>query len=361
MHSYLLFFLTLFLLPLSALHAATTVPEVKVDTLTVEGAALQGQVTGLTAEGISFSLVYGQGSIRIPFGRIDQLSTQHRYHIFYNGRESDGRIVDISEHRWLVVEEAGRHELIDVNDIERFILSVRDDDSFTNQIHNLVPFWSGNFDAGLQLEHGGVEKRQIDIAGRFEYDRLQHRIVISGNRELDTQKTPDTNWTTSTDEYLFNIEDNYYFTRKKEMFYFIMAGLERDAVRQIEHRWYPATGLGYKLTLNKEFWVNAQLGLGGVMDRYTTYGEEKYLALYTGAETLYRFSRGPVLRAKLMYMPSLMHDREAWLFRFSASLTVPVTEMFALKFVVRDVDDNNPFPDIGNNKITTNFAFSFTF
>lgn len=355
------FFLLLLFALRQPLPAAEEANATKIDTLTVGGAVLQGQVTGLRAEGISFSLLQGQGSIRIPFERIDQLSTEHYYHIFYNGRESEGRIVDISEHHWLVVEEGERRELIDVGDIERFVLSVRDDDSFTNQIHNLVPYWRGSFDAGLQLEQGSTQKRQIDLAARFEYNRLRHRIVISGNRELDTQKTPDTNWTTSTDEYMLNFEDNYYFTRQKKSFYFIIAGMERDAVRQLQHRWYPATGAGYKFTFGKTFWCNVQLGIGGVFDRFTTYGAENYWALYTGAEASYQFARGPLLHVKTMYMPSIFHARAAWLFRFSASLTVPVTEMFALKFTLRDVDDNNPFPDIGNNKITTNFAFSFTF
>ena len=340
----------------------TTVPGVIVDTLTVNGAVLQGQVTGLTAEGLSFSLVYGQGSISIPFENIEQLTTEHNYHIFYNGKESDGKIVSIHKHRWLVVEKGNEQTLIDVRDIERFILSVRDDDSFSNQLHNAFPFWSGNLDVGLEIEEGGVRKRQFDLNARFEYKRLEHRIVIVGNREFDTQRTPgDENWSTSKDQYLFNIEDNYYLNRKREEFLFATSGFERDAVRQIEHRTYPAAGMGYRRTFSKDFWVNIQLGFGGVIDTYTTYGREDYFALYAGGETKYRFRRGPVLRAKVMYMPSLFHDRSAWLFRFSGSLTVPVTEMFSLKFILEDMDDNNPYPDVGNNKVTTNFALSFTF
>lgn len=216
-------------------------------------------------------------------------------------------------------------------------------------------------DFGLQLEVGSVQKRQIDVAVRFEYNRLDHRVVLLGSREFDTQKPPDENWSTSKDEYLFNVEDDYYLSRKKEEFLFVTSGFERDAVRQIENRIYPAGGLGYKRTFSKDFWLNLQIGLGGVFDRYTSYGQENYFAGYTGAETMYQFPHGSVLRAKVMYMPSLFHFRFAWLFRTAVSLTVPVTDMFALKMSFADVDDNNPSPDIGNNKTTTNFALSFTF
>lgn len=340
----------------------TTASGVVVDTLTVKGAVLQGQVTGLTSDGLSFSLVYGQGSISIPFENIEQLSTEHYYHIFYNGKASDGKIVSIHNHHWLVVEDGNTQTLIDVRDIERFILSVHDDDSFSNQLHNALPFWSGNLDIGLEIEEGGVRKRKLDLNTRFEYNRLDHRLVIVGNREFDTQLTPgDENWSTSKDQYLFSIEDNYYVNRKREELLFVSSGFERDAVRQIKHRIYPAAGIGYRRTFSEGFWVNMQAGAGGVFDTYTAYGRENYAALYIGAESMYRFDRGPVLRAKVMYMPSLLHERSAWLFRFTGSLTVPVTEMFALKFIMEDIDDNNPYPDVGNNKVTTNFALSFNF
>ncbi len=60
-------------------------------------------------------------------------------------------------------------------------------------------------------------------------------------------------------------------------------------------------------------------------------------------------------------MPSILHVRNSWLFRLNMSLMFPLSDMFALKFSLKNVADNNPEPDIGNNKITTNFALSFTF
>lgn len=345
--------------PLQERNATASHP--KIDTLTVKGAVLQGQVTGLTSEALSFSLIYGRGSIQIPYENIEQLSTEHAYHIFYNGRESVGKIVAIHNGRWLVVQDGQTQELISVDDIDRFILSVSDDPSFTNKVHNLVPFWRGNLDIGLELEQGGLNKREVDIAMRFEYNRKSQRIVLTGSREHDTQQAPDEPWTTRKDEYLFTAEDNYFLTREREEFLFAYAGAERDAVRQIESRLYPAAGVGYRRTFGKNFWINPQLGVGGVFDRYTTYGRENYAALYTAMEAYYRFDLGPELRGRLMYMPGIAHDRSAWLFRAFASLSIPLTDLFALKFSIEDIDDNNPFPDIGNNKITTKFAFSFTF
>ena len=355
-----------FLLGCTSLFAAKTDnnasrPADRVDTLTVEGAVLQGQVTGLTRDGLSFSLTYGQGSIKIPYDRIEQLTTEHYYHIFYDGRESDGRIVSINEHRWLVVEEQGRLERIDVDDIERFILSPREDDSFVNRVHNYIPFWSGNLDLGLAYEQGGTNKRNVSVAARFEYNRLRHRVVIIGAGALENQQPPDTNWTTTKDEYLFSFEENYYLSRKKEEFLFTSCGFDRDAIRDIQSRIYPAAGMGYKRTFSNHFWANVQLGGGGVFNQYVTYGKEDYAALYLGSEMMYQSGYGPLFRAKFLYMPSVASYTNAWLLRATASVSIPLTELFALKLSVEGIDDDNPSPNVGNNKITTDFAFSFTF
>lgn len=333
----------------------------KVDTLAVNGAVLQGQVVGLDSKELTFALVYGSGAIRISFDDIEHLQTEHAYHIFYNGVESTGKIVGIHDHKWLVVEDVDRQALIKIDDIDRFILSTEDDNSFTNRLHNLIPFWSGNLDLMLELQEGGSNKREVDIGFRFEYERAVHRVVIIGNKKIDRTKQPDANWTTSKDEYLISIEEDYFLSRKREELLFVFSGFERDATRQIQSRIYPAGGIGYKRSFSKDLALYMQVGLGGVFDRYTTYGKEDYLAVYTATELTYRMRFGMLLRSRVMYMPSVFHERSAWLFRLMASLEVPLTQLFALKLSIEDIDDNNPFPDIGNNKVTTNLAFSFTF
>jgi len=333
--------------------------EVGVDTLRLENTVMQGRISGLDNKGVTFSPNFGKGSVTIPFGKIVSLQTEHEYHLFYNGREIVGKIVGISG-RNLLFESGGRQESVAFDDIEQFLPSVNDDGSFANRVHNLFPFWSGNIDIGLEFEQGATDENKLDLAMRFEYDRLRNRFVFIGIREFDMKKTPDTNWTTSKDEYLFNIEDDYYLSREREAFAFATCGFERDAIREIERRIYPAAGVGHTWTMQSDLWVNLQLGLGGVFDDYTTYGEENYLALYMGSEALYEFDSGSQLRGKVLYMPSVLHDRNAWLFRIGLVLTIPLTELFAFKMSIEDVDDNNPSPDIGNNQITTNFALSFT-
>ena len=79
----------------------------KMDTIIVKGALLQGQVVGLDSEYLYFKLIYAQGRNRIEYKDIEQLSTEHEYRIFYKGDETEGKIVSIKDHTWLVVKHDG--------------------------------------------------------------------------------------------------------------------------------------------------------------------------------------------------------------------------------------------------------------
>ncbi len=342
--------------------SGSSIKEGKTDTIVVKGAVLQGQVTGLTSQGLSFSLIYGRGSILISYADIDTLTTEHSYHIFYNGKETVGKISGLYEHRWLVIDQNGSKEMISVTDVDRFILSIQDDNSFTNKLHNLIPFWSGNVDLGIEIDQGGVNKRKLDISGRFEYHRQRDRIVVFGSRENDTQEVNSSEgWTVTKDEYLVNVEGNRFLSKERREHLFLIAGFERDAIREIASRAYPAGGAGYKWMPTDNFWLMMQLGVGGVFNNYMTYGRNYYWAAYGGGEYYYTFFQGVVLRGKIFFMPSIVDSYSSWLFRFNSSLAFPLSNLFALKLTLEDVDDNNPAPDIGNNKITTTFSLSFTF
>ena len=62
-----------------------------------------------------------------------------------------------------------------------------------------------------------------------------------------------------------------------------------------------------------------------------------------------------------MYLPGLQKPDENWLFRWDLWLTVPVWDPLALKLVMRDVFDNNPAPNVGNNKFVTTMGMTLEF
>lgn len=344
-------------------NATTNTPteDIKTDWVVVKGNLLQGKVVALTSEYLTFETTYGKGSILISFADIDMLKTQHSYHIFYNAKESNGKIVGIRDHKWLIAQKDNTQELIEISEIDRFIISTNENSSFSNRMRNLFPYVTGSVDLKIELENKDPITNELDLSARIEYLKKRDRLLFNGLLEHDTKKPEGESEVKTKDEYVLNIDYNRYFDAQKEYFIVGAAGLEHDGMRQIEHRGYGAIGIGYRFISDKSKWLDIALGAGGVNEKFTNYDEDLYAAIYTNAEALYTFKNGVFIRGNIRYMPSVLHNRAAWLFRAGVSVTIPISQSFAFRFALTDVDDNNPSPEIGNNKITTDIGVSFVF
>lgn len=339
----------------------TSLKEGKTDIVVVKDSRLEGQVVGLTSESLRFELIYGRGSILISFADIDELRTQHNYHIFYNGKESTGKIVGIEDHKWLIIKEGSSTELIEIQTIDRFVLSTEEDSSATNFFRNLFPYVSGNVDITLELEDDNPSTTELDISTRLEYQKKRDRIIVQGEYQYDTKKGDGESKLTTKDEYALSAQYNHYSSARRDEFEFLTGGIEHDGLRHIDHRYYAALGLGHRFSHERKRYFELQGGVGGVSNQYDNFANDNYAALYGGFDFLYTFANGLLWRGNMLYMPSIGYSPQTWLFRARTSLTIPLSQMVALRFSITDVDDDNPEPDIGNNKITTDFGMSLLF
>ncbi|NPA30017.1 MAG: DUF481 domain-containing protein [Epsilonproteobacteria bacterium] len=348
----------------------------KVDTIVVKGTVLQGRITELTAKYVEFSLVYGTGSIRIEYKNIEQITTEHEYHIFYNGKETTGRIVGIKEHAFLVVRHGDIKELVKIENIDRFVLSVREAGSIENRLRNLFPYSRGNLDIGVETETGVKDKRKISISYHAERKKMRHRQILDAHYAYETTTTATENGpfkTLDKKELVLFGEDDYYF--KKRHFLFLQAGYEFDQPRGIDYRLYPALGYGYRYYFDKYTWLQAKVGTGYVYESFYAYtpppGEERiesneYSAAFVGISAEDHLRRVLLIKelivgVDIFYMPSLADPEADWLSRLRLTVEMPINGMISLKWVYRIVNDDNPVPEVGNNKTTTDIYLSINY
>jgi len=60
-------------------------------------------------------------------------------------------------------------------------------------------------------------------------------------------------------------------------------------------------------------------------------------------------------------MPGIEDLTNNWLLRYSVTAAIPLTKALSLKTVARQVTDDNPSPDVGNNKLTFDLYLSLRF
>jgi hypothetical protein len=354
----------------------TPLPEpkkVKTDTITVKGAVLQGQVVELNSEYLKFSLIYGSGSIRINYADIEQLMTEHEYHIFYKGKETSGKIVGIKDHTWLIIRHGNVEELIKIEHIDRFLLSVKEKDSLSNRMHNLFPYTRGNIDIGMEYESGSNVKHKLSIATHIVHKVTKHRTVFDVSYAYEETDTVNTAKTLNKSEWVLFGEHDYYYDKKN--FFFVQLGYDYDKPRGIKGRIYPALGGGHRFEKSRHTWLQLKLGVSNITEKFFPYdvngttvenGSNSYGAVYLGADARYAIEKIWLLgklqfSGQLFYMPGFENPDENWLLRAKGNIALPIGETLALRFVLNYVNDNNPTPSIGNNKLTMNLYLSMVF
>ncbi len=336
-----------------------------VDTVVVKGSVLQGQITELTSESIEFRLIYGSGRIRIAYEDIEAIESEHEYHIFFDGKETEGIVVGIKDHAFLQVKHGEIMELVTISKIDRIVISTKEDNSIENIMRNTFPYWSGNIDIGVELESGSNLKKKLKIAGHVERNKGANRSYFDLLYDYELTETPETNTTVlNKDEEYFFGENDYTFYAQN--FFFVQAGYDYDIPRLVDGRFYPALGYGYRLGDKKEAWIQFKIGGGYVYEEFIGYGSDQYGAAFVGIDARYRISGlsfldGVLLEENLFYMPGIADPHEQWLFRNTTAVSFPIGKSLAFKMVMRNVNDDNPSPDVGNNKTTFDLYLSLQF
>ncbi len=340
-------------------------PRLLIDTIVVKGSVLQGQIDQLTSEHIQFKLIYGSGSIRIKYSDIESIQTEHEYHIYFDGKETDGHITGIKDHAFLKVMHGEIEELITIAKIDRFVISTKEDDSFENVLRNAMPYWSGNIDIGIELENGSNLKHKLKINGHIERNKGANRTFFDLYYDYELTKTPDSNETVlnKDEQYLFG-ENDYTFL--PQHLFFLQSGYDYDIPRGVKGRVYPAVGYGYKLGTKRDAWIQFKVGAGYVYEDFIDYGYDQYAAGFVGIDARYRIEglavlEGVLLEGSVFYMPGLKQPSEHWLYRSNSSISFPIGNTLSFKMALRTVNDNNPSPDVGNNKMTFDLYLSARF
>jgi len=190
---YFLFFifLTLFSHAGGNIEKPSEEEEIK-DTIVVHGMVLHGQVMNLGPKRLSFKLLYSEGINHIAYKDIDSIHTKYNYHISFKRMDIEGRIVGIEDNKYLKIMEGDKERTIKIADIDNFVMSVSDDDSFENRVRNKFPYTKGNINIGFEIESGSNKKNQIDVLLNLRHKQAEHEINLYADYEYDTTKTDNT-------------------------------------------------------------------------------------------------------------------------------------------------------------------------
>lgn len=363
---FLLFALaTLFSLANTVLEEPSKEEEIR-DTIVVHGMVLNGRVTNIGPEKLSFKLRYSDGTNRIDYKDIDSIYTKYNYHISFKHMDIEGRIVGIEDGAYLKIMEGEKERTVKIADIDNFVMAVSEDASFENVVRNKFPYTKGSIHVGFEVESGTNKKNKADALLNLKRKVAEHETRLYVDYEFEATQTVDAPKVQNKDELIAAATYKNYF--KNEQFLFASLAAEYDRPRHIQQRWLPSVGYGYKFIFDKALWLEPALGLAYATTSYTKnkYPEEQFnaAALRLSGEYLMDdvlYINTLIIDGNIMYYPSLTEPDQHWIMRSNLGFTIPLFDFLSVKFGLDYINDSNPDPEVGNNKTTSKLLFGLDF
>jgi len=342
------------------------IEEIK-DTIVVHDMVLHGKIMKMGHEKLSFKLLYSEGVSHFAYRDIDSISTKYNYHISFNRIDIVGRVVAIEDQKYIkVVSTNNEQRTVRISDIDNFVMSVTDDNSFENRVRNKFPYTKGNINVGFRLEEGSTIKHSIDVLLNLKHKQAEHELSLYLNYEYETRETETTPKYDYTDELVGILSYKNHF--ENNLFWYTSLLADYDRPRFIKNRYVPSGGLGYRFDFSKSLWLEPVAGLGYVKTKYTEdlYQDKKYMTGALGLTGKYRKDDVPFINTFIIdgfvfYYPSLEIPNEDWILRSNVNFTIPLFDFLSVKLAVNYINDTNPDPTVGNNKTTTNLLFGLKF
>jgi hypothetical protein len=332
------------------------------DEVAFGGQTLQGRILRLRPNGIDFEPIHAKGKLTIQYEKIEKIVTQNTFIIFYGAEDTmvRGRLFGVEEGRLRVGADRVSDLHIPLNEINAGI-SVEDyDGSFWKRQRFQFRHWRASLALGVTFENGAIDKRKILPFLRIERLKKPTRYILNLRYAFEDQKRAgDRSFVTTKDEFVGFMYGEYDFTDR--FFAFGRPAMDWDTPRDIDLRVYPAAGVGYRLFQKEQNFIQFPVGIGYVYENFDGLGTNSYLSWYIGLSGRYDFDKGIYLDVDFLYMPSIDPPFDDWLFRSFVDFTVPLFDPIALKLLLANVNDDNPSPDVGNNKFTATMALSLEF
>jgi len=239
-------------------------------------------------------------------------------------------------------------------------LSVQDyETSWLTRMRTDFRNWNASLNFGFRYERTAIDKNKLEFGLNVTRRKSPTRFVFDFSYAYELQNTSGDVEVTTKDELTTFLLGEYDV--HDQWFLFARPAFEQDRPRLIASRLYPAGGIGYQIYGDKNYLLHLPFGLGYVDEDFIDFSDNSYLAGYIGFEGFYTFNNGVKLSGNLLYMPGLENPDKEWLFRFDFDVKLPLVEPVSLLFRVTNVNDNNPAPEIGDNKFKTLLALSLDF
>ncbi|WP_317165849.1 DUF481 domain-containing protein [Spirosoma arboris] len=198
------------------------------------------------------------------------------------------------------------------------------------------------FTADGTITAGNVSRTLLQLTSAVDY-QLSNYFKLSSNPSFVYGKQ---NGILAEREWFGDLRTTYRY--EKRLYYLAFGSYERSNLRQINHRWTAAAGLGYKLLNHKRAYISLT---DVVMQEYTDFVELNDINIWRNSARLYgeytfdkdRFT----VTHTAFYQPALGQYNVRW--NASLSVQIKLTQVISLRSTVANAYESLIVPGRQNN------------
>jgi putative salt-induced outer membrane protein YdiY len=317
-------------------------------------------VVGVTAKGVQFQTIYGEGAIVIPWSDVEMIQSDKEFEVLYGEAEIiEGRIWGLEGDAILVGESPDKTTPIPVDQIYRSVTREDYEKSRLEVLRARYRYWTANFD--LSLGYTDATTDTSTFATSFELRRKKAPTDFSFGAFylFGTTKEKGENRITNQNRLLGRTRLDYDLSDR--LFSFGQVSAEYDEIQSLSLRTDPTVGLGYRFIMREKLKLSGRTGPGYVYQRYFGGGTESFFTILFGGDLEADLPYGSKFRWTAEYLPAVDEWTDNYIIRTNADWTMPIIGWMNFKISVINIYNNRPADGTDNNSFATLTGLSWQF
>ena len=326
----------------------------------VKGQQLEGSVVGVTAKGVQFQTIYGEGAIVIPWSDVEMIQSDKEFEVLYGEAGIiGGRIWGLEGDAILVGESPDKATPIPVDQIFRSITREDYEKSRLEVLRARYRYWTANFD--LSLGYTDATTDTSTFATSFELRRKKAPTDFSFGAFylFGTTKEKGEDRITNQNRLLGRTRLDYDLSDR--LFSFGQVSAEYDEIQSLSLRTDPTVGLGYRFIMREKIKISGRTGPGYVYQRYFGGDTDNFFTILFGGDLEADLPYGSKFRWTAEYLPSVEDWTDRYILRTNADWTMPIIGWMNFKISVINIYNNRPADGTDNNSFATLTGLSWQF
>jgi hypothetical protein len=323
------------------------------DRVTVKGAVLEGKVKSVDGKNVVMETVYGKGDLTIAVADLEAIETDVPFHLFHGDHvETVGKVVGVSADAIQVEPEGAAPVEVATSELWVVRRDKGPEAGLLERAHYRLPFWTARFDLAFAATQATDDTLSLATDLGIQRSRGPNRTRLGARYRLGIEKEDGESSDKTANEIYGIARQEHDFSQR---FYgFASVDGEYDEIESLSFRTVPKIGPGVHLYKSESAWLDAEVGVAYVYERFFGGDTNRYPGAAFGAESDWKL---PVLGAswhnRLDYTPSFKDFFGDYLLRFETGLLIPMTEWISFKLSVVDAYDSTPAEDAKKNSLST--------